>query len=34
LDPESFGLERTRLIDADGVSHLTFHVQRSNPPDR
>jgi hypothetical protein len=27
-DPASLALERTRLIDAEGVTHLTFRVER------
>jgi hypothetical protein len=26
VDPATFVLERTRLIDTEGVSHLTFRV--------
>ena len=28
VDPASVALERTRLIDAEGVTHLTFRVER------
>ncbi len=28
LDPASLVLERTRLIDAEGVTHLSFRVER------
>ena len=28
VDPATLALERTRLIDAEGVSHLTFRVDK------
>lgn len=30
VDPVTFTLERARLIDAKGVSHLRFRVDRIN----
>ena len=30
VDPTTFALERTRLIDAEGVSHLAFRVDKPN----